>query len=105
MHVVDARVVVVDGAQHIAAGKGQVPGIEQQRNAFARIPHEGIELRLGLDHRRHVVMVAQRHALFGAPFAELRHLLRIGLHLVVESFGLVASGFERSPWIERPTSP
>ena len=35
MHMVDARVVVVDGAQHVAAGKGQMPGIEQQRNARA----------------------------------------------------------------------
>ena len=34
MHMVDARVVIVDRAQHVAAGKGQVAGIEQQRNAL-----------------------------------------------------------------------
>ena len=72
MHVADPRVVIVDGAQHVAAGKGQMPGIEQQRNARARMAHEGIELGLGLDHRRHVVVIGQRHALLGAPFAELR---------------------------------
>ena len=71
MHMADARVVVVDGAQHVAAGKGQMPGIEQQRNAFAGMAHEGIEFRLGLDHRRHVVVIGERHALLGAPFAEL----------------------------------
>ena len=34
--VVDAGVVLVDGAQHVAAGKGQMAGVEQQRNAGAR---------------------------------------------------------------------
>ena len=37
MDMVDAVVVLVDGAQHVAAGKGQMAGIEQQRNAFARM--------------------------------------------------------------------
>jgi hypothetical protein len=32
--------------------------------------HEGVELVLELNHRRHMVVVGERHALFGAPFAE-----------------------------------
>ena len=68
----DALVVLVDDAQHIAAGKGHVARIEQQRDAFARMLHEQVELRLGLDHGGHVVVIGQRHALLGAPFAERR---------------------------------
>ena len=88
MHVVDALVMVVDGAQHIAAGKGEVASVEQERNAFAGIAHESVELRLGLDHRRHVVMVGERHALVGAPLAEFGDAAAIGLHLVVGEFWL-----------------
>ena len=36
MHMADALVVIVDGAQHVAAGECQVTGIEQQWNALAR---------------------------------------------------------------------
>jgi hypothetical protein len=64
-------------------------GVEQQRDAGAGIVHEGVELGLGLDHRRHVVVVAERHALLGGPFAEGRHLPGVGLHLVVAEPGLL----------------
>ncbi len=33
MHMVDAGMVVVDGAQHVAAGKGKMAGIHQERDA------------------------------------------------------------------------
>jgi len=83
MHVVDASVVLVDGAEHITACEGEVAGIEKQRDAGAGGGHEGIELRLGLDHGRHVVVVAERHALLRAPLAEGGDFPRIGPHLVV----------------------
>src|SRR5690348_3787026 len=75
MHVVDACVVMVDGAQHVAPGKSEMASVEQQWNAWAGTLHEGIELRLGLDHRRHMMVVAERHALLGGPLAERGDLL------------------------------
>lgn len=43
---------------------------------------------LGLDYRRHVVVIDQRHALGFHPFGEFRHPAAIGLHLVARQFGL-----------------
>jgi hypothetical protein len=50
--------------------------------------HEGVELGLGLDHGGHVVMIAERHALVGAPFAEFGDLARIGPHFVIAELRL-----------------
>eukprot|EP01035_Chromulina_nebulosa_P043936 gene43936-59512_t len=75
--------VVVDGAQHVTAGEGQMPGIEQQGDARSGMAHEGVEFRFGFHHRGHVVVIGKRHALLGAPFPELRDAAPIGLHLIV----------------------
>ena len=72
--VADALVMLVDHAQHVAAGEGHVASVEEQRQRGARVRHQKVELRLGLDRRGHVVVVGDRHALVRAPFGESRHL-------------------------------
>ena len=87
----DPRVVVVDSAQLVAAAERQVAGIEQQRDAGAGIARQLIELGLGLHHRRHVVMIGERHALVGAPFAG-SGIFGVGPHLVVGELRLALNG-------------
>ena len=79
----DALVVLVDDTHDIAARKSHVARIKEQRDAFARVFHEHVELRLGLDHGGHMVVIGQWHALLGAPFAKLRHLAGIDLDFVL----------------------
>ena len=70
-------------AEHIATGEGEVAGVEQEGDAGAGGGHEGVELRLGFDHGGHVVVIAERHALSGAPFAEGSDLFGVSFHLAV----------------------
>ena len=88
MDVADAPVVLVDDAQHVAAGESHVAGVEQERQRLARVRHQEVEFRLGLDRRGHVVVVGDRHALTGAPFGEGRHLAPVRLDLVLRELRL-----------------
>jgi len=63
-------------------------GVEQQRQALAGMFHQQVELFLGLDGGCHVVMVGDRHALSGAPFAEGGHFAAIGLDLFLGELAL-----------------
>ena len=91
--VVDPLVVLVDRGQHIAARKRQMTGVKQQGNALARMAHEGIKFSFGLNHGPHMMMVGERHALFGAPLAKCGERAAISLHLVIVELGL---GVERT---------
>ena len=75
----DALVMLVDTAQHVATREGHMARVEQQRDGGGR--HEGVKLRLRLHHRRHVVVIDQRHALRLDPAREVGHLRPIVLHL------------------------
>ena len=81
--VTDAFVMLVDDAQHVAAGKRHVPGVVKQRQALAGMLHEEIDVILAFDRRRHVVVIGDRHAFIGAPFCEGRHLASVDLDLVL----------------------
>ena len=86
MDVLDTLVMIVDHPHHIAAGKGHVSCVEQQRDAG--MVHEGIEFRLGFDDRRHMVVIDDRHALALDPVSEFGHPPGIGLHLVARKLRL-----------------
>ncbi len=62
MHVGDAIGVAAGGAHRIAAGKRQVPGIEQQRHGVVAGVHQPVHFVLGLHDRAHVVMVGEGEA-------------------------------------------
>ena len=80
--------MLVDDAQHVAARERHVSGVEQQRQRLARMGHQKIEFRFGLDRRGHVVMIGDRHALAGAPFGESGHLMAVDFYLVIRELRL-----------------
>src|SRR6266702_5081145 len=45
--------------------------------------HEEVELRFGLDRRRHMMMIGEGHSLIGAPFAKGRHFAAIDLDVIL----------------------
>ena len=75
--MVDAGMVRVDHPQNISAGKGHMPGVKKQGQGGARMGHQKIQFGLGFDRSRHMMVIAQRHALRGAPFGERGHFAPI----------------------------
>ncbi len=53
----DAFVVIVQHPQHIAARESHVACVKQQGDARAGVLHKQVQLGLGLNHRRHVVVI------------------------------------------------
>jgi hypothetical protein len=48
----------------VGAGKGQMPGVEQQTDAAAGRRHQTVDFGRGLDDRPHVVVMGEKDALF-----------------------------------------
>ena len=70
MDVVDAvRPAAGDGGG-VGAGKGQVPGVQQQPDAAGGAGQQAVDLGRRLDHGAHVVVEGEPHALPGHPIAE-----------------------------------
>ena len=82
MDVDDALAVVVDHAQHIAPGKAHVPGVIQQPDRRPGVPHQQIQVALGLDGGRHVVVKGERHAGFGAVLGEAGEAAAVGFDFI-----------------------
>jgi hypothetical protein len=76
MHVHDAPGVALERAHRVAAGKSEVPRVEQQAHRGRRI-HHAVHLVLAFDHRAHVMVIGELEALLFQmaghciePFAE-----------------------------------
>ena len=76
--VVDAAAVLPRRLDHVAAGEGEVAGVEQQPDRLAGVAHQQVDLALRLDDRAHVVVVGHGHAVVGHPLGELGELPAIG---------------------------
>ena len=73
----NARVVVVQHPQHIATGKGHVARIKQQ--GHGGMLHEKVKLGFGLNRRRHVVVIADRHPVRRTPVGKIADLAAIDI--------------------------
>ncbi len=62
MHMANPRDMFVEHRQWIAAGKRDVPGVEQQADGVARARHQLIDVGGRFHIRAHVMMVREPHA-------------------------------------------
>jgi len=61
--MVDARSMPPRNIGRVGAGKGQMPGVEQQTDAAAGRRHQAVDVGRGLDDRPHVVMIGEADTL------------------------------------------
>ena len=74
MDMVDARPWRSRRHGDVAAGIGDVAGVDEQADRRAGVGHQQIDLALGLDDRAHVVVIGHGHAALGHPFGQLGEL-------------------------------
>ena len=83
MDVVDALAVALRHAKRVAAGEGDVAGIEEQPHRLAGKIHQPVDVVFRLDRRRHVMVEGERHLLLVAMLGEGGQLSPVGAHLLV----------------------
>jgi hypothetical protein len=67
----DARSMPPCDIGRVGAGKGQMPGVEQQTDAAAGRRHQTVDFCGGLDDRPHVVVIGEAHAPFRQAVGQL----------------------------------
>ena len=82
MDVVHAGGMAAERGRDVAAGEGEVAGVEEEAHRNVGRGHEQVDLGLGLDHRAHVVMVGERAALLLQPVGEPGELLAVAADVV-----------------------
>ena len=70
-------------AQPVAAGKGDVAGVEEKPDRLAGEIHQAVHVVLGLDRRPHVMVEGEGHFLLMAVLGEGRELPPVVAHLLV----------------------
>jgi hypothetical protein len=67
----DAARVAPRHGEHVAAGIGEVPGVEEQAHGGPRRSHQPVDLGLRLHHGPHVVVIREPHPAAGQVLGDL----------------------------------